>query len=43
VLDKEGASSPAYHRLAAQAQRVGIISMVIVLAIVFVMVVKPVS
>jgi uncharacterized membrane protein len=43
ALDKEGASSPGYQRLAAQAQRVGIISMVIVLAIVFMMVVKPVS
>lgn len=43
VLDKEGASSPNYQRLAAQAQRVGIISLVIVLAIVFMMVVKPVS
>jgi uncharacterized membrane protein len=43
ALDKEGASSPGYQRLAAQGQRVGIISMVIVLAIVFMMVVKPVS
>jgi Predicted integral membrane protein (DUF2269) len=43
VLDKEGASSPAYLRLAAQAQRVGIILIVIALAIVFVMVVKPAS
>jgi uncharacterized membrane protein len=43
VLEKEGESSPAYQRLASQAQRVGIISMVIVLAIVFMMVVKPVS
>lgn len=43
VLEKEGESSPAYQRLAAQAQRVGIISLVIVLVIVFMMVVKPVS
>jgi uncharacterized membrane protein len=43
VLEKEGESSPAYQRLAAQAQRVGIILIVIVLAIVFMMVVKPVS
>ena len=43
VLEKEGESSPAYQRLAAQAQRVGIILIVIVLAIIFMMVVKPVS
>lgn len=43
VLEKEGESSPAYQRLAAQAQRVGIILLVIVLAIIFMMVVKPVS
>ncbi len=43
LLEKEGESSPAYQRLAAQAQRVGIISLVIVLAILFLMVVKPVS
>ena len=42
VLEKEGESSPAYQRLASQAQRVGIISIVIVLAIVFMMVVKPI-
>lgn len=42
VLEKEGDSSPAYQRVTAQVQRFGIVSLVIVLAIVFLMVVKPI-
>jgi Predicted integral membrane protein (DUF2269) len=41
VLDKEGLSSAAYKRLDSQAMTYGIISLVIALAIVFMMVVKP--
>jgi uncharacterized membrane protein len=43
VLDKEGAASATYQRVTAQVQRFGIVSLVIVLAIVFLMVVKPVA
>lgn len=43
ALEESGESSPAYQGAATQAQRFGIISAVIVLAIVFLMVVKPIS
>lgn len=42
ALGKEGASSPPFKRVTAEVQRWGIVSLVIVLAIVFLMVVKPV-
>jgi uncharacterized membrane protein len=41
VLETAGESSPAYQQLAGQARLYGIISVVIALAIVFMMVVKP--
>lgn len=41
VINTEGPSSAAYKRLSGQATTYGIASLVIVLAIVFVMVVKP--
>jgi uncharacterized membrane protein len=41
VVDKEGVTSDAYKRLDSQAMLYGIVSLVIALAIVFVMVVKP--
>jgi len=41
VVDKEGVTSAAYKRLDSQAMTYGIISLVIALAIVFMMVVKP--
>jgi uncharacterized membrane protein len=41
VLEKAGESSPEYQQLAGQARIYGIISVVIALAIVFLMVVKP--
>jgi uncharacterized membrane protein len=41
VIDTEGPSSAAYERLDGQATIYGIVSAVIVLAIVFLMVVKP--
>jgi hypothetical protein len=41
VLEKEGLASPAYKRLDGQATIYGIVSVVIALAIVFMMVVKP--
>jgi Predicted integral membrane protein (DUF2269) len=41
VLDKEGLGSAAYKRLDSQAMTYGMVSLVIALAIVFMMVVKP--
>ena len=41
VVEKEGASSAAYKRLDGQATTYGLVSVVIVLAIIFMMVVKP--
>jgi uncharacterized membrane protein len=41
VMDAEGVASVAYKRLDSQAMTYGIISLVIALAIVFMMVVKP--
>jgi len=41
VVDKEGVTSAAYKRLDSQAMLYGIVSLVIALAIVFMMVVKP--
>ncbi|MEA2635237.1 MAG: hypothetical protein QOH92_2004 [Chloroflexota bacterium] len=41
VMDAEGVASAAYKRLDSQATTYGIVSLVIALAIVFVMVVKP--
>jgi Predicted integral membrane protein (DUF2269) len=41
VVDKEGVTSAAYKRLDSQAMLYGIVSLLIALAIVFVMVVKP--
>jgi uncharacterized membrane protein len=41
VMDKEGVTSAAYQRLDGQATAYGIASLVIALAIVFLMVVKP--
>jgi uncharacterized membrane protein len=41
VMDAEGVASAAYNRLDSQALTYGIISLVIALAIVFMMVVKP--
>jgi len=41
VVDKEGVASAAYKRLDSQAMLYGIVSLLIALAIVFVMVVKP--
>jgi uncharacterized membrane protein len=41
VMDAEGVASAAYKRLDSQAMTYGIISLVIALAIVFMMVVKP--
>ena len=41
VMDSEGIASAAYKRLDGQATIYGIVSLVIALAIVFVMVVKP--
>jgi len=41
VVEKEGPSSAAYKRLDGQATTYGLVSVVIVLAIVFMMVVKP--
>ncbi len=41
VMDAEGVASVAYKRLDSQAMTYGIISLVIALAIVFLMVVKP--
>jgi uncharacterized membrane protein len=41
VIDTEGTGSPTFKRLEGQATIYGLISLVIVLAIVFVMVVKP--
>ena len=41
VMDKEGVASAAYKRLDGQATTYGIVSLVIALAIVFLMVVKP--
>jgi len=41
VMDSEGLASAAYKRLDGQATIYGIVSLVIALAIVFVMVVKP--
>ncbi len=41
TLETEGQTAPAYQRLSGQAQLYGIVSLVIVLAIVFAMVVKP--
>ena len=41
VVDKEGVTSAAYKRLDSQAMLYGIVSLVIALAIVFTMVVKP--
>jgi uncharacterized membrane protein len=41
VIDKEGTASPTFKRLEGQATTYGLISLVIVLAIIFVMVVKP--
>jgi uncharacterized membrane protein len=41
VFETEGQTSATYQRLSGQAQLYGIISLVIVLAIVFMMVVKP--
>jgi hypothetical protein len=41
VMETEGLASPAYKRLEGQATTYGIVSLVIALAIVFMMVVKP--
>jgi uncharacterized membrane protein len=41
VLESEGAGSPAYSQVTGQTQTFGIISAVVVLAIIFMMVVKP--
>jgi hypothetical protein len=41
VVDKEGVTSAAYKRLDSQAMLYGIVSLLIALAIVFMMVVKP--
>jgi uncharacterized membrane protein len=41
VIDKEGTESPTFKRLEGQATAYGLISLVIVLAIIFMMVVKP--
>ena len=41
VVDKEGVTSAAYRRLDSQAMLYGIVSLLIALAIVFMMVVKP--
>jgi len=41
ALETQGQASVPYRRLAGQAQTYGIISLVIVLAIIFLMVVKP--
>ena len=41
VVDKEGVTSAAYKRLDSQAMTYGIVSLLIALAIVFTMVVKP--
>jgi len=41
VVDKEGITSAAYKRLDSQAMLYGIVSLLIALAIVFMMVVKP--
>jgi hypothetical protein len=41
VMDSEGIASAAYKRLDGQATIYGIVSLVIALAIVFMMVVKP--
>jgi len=40
-VDKEGVTSAAYKRLDSQAMLYGIVSLLIALAIVFMMVVKP--
>jgi uncharacterized membrane protein len=41
VLDRSGVSSPEYQAAAARAQRLGALLGVVVVAIVFLMVVKP--
>jgi uncharacterized membrane protein len=41
ALETEGQTSASYQRLAGQAQTYGIVTIVLVLAIVFMMVVKP--
>jgi uncharacterized membrane protein len=41
VIDREGTESPTFKRLEGQATTYGLISLVIVLAIIFMMVVKP--
>jgi uncharacterized membrane protein len=41
ALDTEGQTGPAYQRLTSQARTYGIVTAVLVLAIVFLMVVKP--
>lgn len=43
VLETEGAKSASYQQLVGQSQLFGIVSLVVVLAIVFVMVIKPIS
>jgi uncharacterized membrane protein len=43
ALESAGAGSPAYKQVTGQAQLFGIISLVIVLAIIFIMVVKPIQ